>query len=87
MACLAPPIPAAAAAAVLLACAAPAVSFAAEPRPNLVLITSDDHRWDALGAAGNPAVHTPNLDALAREGIYFEQATVSVSQCLPIRTS
>lgn len=56
-------------------------------RPNLVVILSDDHRWDALGAAGNPAVITPVMDRMAREGVYFRQATVSVSQCHPIRAS
>jgi arylsulfatase A-like enzyme len=58
-----------------------------DARPNIVLVTSDDHRWDALGAAGNAAIHTPVLDRLAREGVYFTQATVNVSQCLPVRAS
>lgn len=57
------------------------------PRPNLVVVLSDDHRWDALGAAGNPAVITPVMDQMARDGVYFRQATVSVSQCHPVRAS
>lgn len=60
---------------------------AAPSRPNIVFITSDDHRWDALGAAGNPAIHTPALDRLAAEGVYFRQATTHVSQCLPVRAT
>jgi arylsulfatase A-like enzyme len=56
-------------------------------RPNLVVVLSDDHRWDALGAAGNPAVHTPVMDGMVRDGVYFRQATVSVSQCHPVRAS
>ena len=56
-------------------------------RPNIVVVLSDDHRWDALGAAGNPAVVTPVMDRMAREGVYFRQATVSVSQCHPVRAS
>jgi arylsulfatase A-like enzyme len=60
----------------------PAVS-----RPNLLVVLSDDHRWDALGAAGNPNVVTPVMDRLARDGVYFRQATVSVSQCHPVRAS
>jgi len=60
---------------------------AVSSRPNLVVVLSDDHRWDALGAAGNPAVITPVMDRLAREGVYFRQATVSVSQCHPVRAS
>lgn len=56
-------------------------------RPNFIVVLSDDHRWDALGAAGNPAVVTPVMDRLAREGVYFRQATTSVSQCHPVRAS
>ncbi|HEX6902478.1 MAG TPA: sulfatase-like hydrolase/transferase [Thermoanaerobaculia bacterium] len=63
--------------------APPAVS----PRPNIVVILSDDHRWDALGAAGNPAVVTPVMDGMARDGVYFRQAIASVSQCHPVRAS
>lgn len=56
-------------------------------RPNIVFITSDDHRWDGLGAAGNPAVRTPHLDRLAGQGILFRQATTHVSQCMPSRAT
>jgi len=56
-------------------------------RPNLILILSDDHRWDALGAAGNPNIVTPVMDQLARDGVYFRQAITSVSQCHPVRAS
>jgi arylsulfatase A-like enzyme len=59
---------------------------AQEPtRPNIILILSDDHRWDGIGAAGNPNVITPNLDQLARAGVYFPQAVAHVPQCSPNR--
>ena len=54
-------------------------------KPNVVLIISDDHRWDAIGAAGNKAMHTPNLDRLAGSGTYYRQGTVHVPQCSPTR--
>jgi N-acetylglucosamine-6-sulfatase len=54
-------------------------------RPNVVLVISDDHRWDGLGAAGNPHVVTPHLDQLATEGVHFVQATIHVPQCSPSR--
>lgn len=62
-----------------------------DPRPpaplNFVVVLSDDHRWDALGAAGNAAVITPVMDRMAREGVHFRQAVASVSQCHPVRAS
>lgn len=58
-----------------------------DPRPNFVVVLTDDQRWDALGAAGNPAVITPVMDRMAREGVYFRQAIASVSQCHPVRAS
>lgn len=69
--------------------AAPARATAAPvaPRPNFLVVLSDDHRWDALGAAGNPSIITPVMNRMAREGVYFRQATVSVSQCHPVRAS
>jgi N-acetylglucosamine-6-sulfatase len=64
-----------------------AQNSAKRSRPNIVFIISDDHRWDALGAAGNSRIKTPTLDKLAREGVYFKQATIHVSQCAPSRAS
>jgi arylsulfatase A-like enzyme len=65
----------------------PAPTARATSPPNIVFVTSDDHRWDALGAAGNPVAVTPVMDRMAREGVYFRQATASVSQCHPVRAS
>ena len=52
-------------------------------RPNVVVLLSDDHRWDALGAAGNPSIITPVMDSMVRDGVYFRQATVSLLTGLP----
>jgi N-acetylglucosamine-6-sulfatase len=54
---------------------------------NLVFILTDDHRYDALGFMGHPFLETPHLDALAREGIHFENAFVTTSLCSPSRAS
>lgn len=59
----------------------------ATKQPNIVFIISDDHRWDALGAAGNKKIKTPVLDKLARKGVYFRQAIIHVSQCAPSRAT
>ena len=56
-------------------------------RPNIVLIFSDQHRGDALGCAGNPAVRTPNLDALAAQGVVFRNCSTSSPLCMPARAS
>ena len=32
------------------------------PRPNVLFLMSDQHRWDAMGSSGNSVVRTPNLD-------------------------
>lgn len=40
---------------------------------NVILITNDQQRHDALGAAGNPVIQTPNMDRLASEGVLFER--------------
>jgi len=56
-------------------------------RPNIVVILSDDHRWDHLGITGHPFIKTPNLDRLASEGVLFENAFVTTSLCSPSRAS
>ena len=56
-------------------------------RPNIILITSDQHRADCLGVAGHPCVATPHLDQLADSGICFDQAHVDAPVCIPARTT
>ena len=52
--------------------------------PNLLLITTDQQRWDALGCTGG-WVRTPNLDRLAEEGVLFSQAVTTSPVCVPAR--
>ena len=56
-------------------------------RPNLLLLMSDQHRGDALGADGNKAIVTPNLDALAASGVRFRNAFSSTPTCTPARAA
>lgn len=56
-------------------------------RPNILLLYTDQQRWDALGAAGNPDIHTPNLDQLASEGTRFSHCFVQSPVCMPSRAS
>ena len=53
--------------------------------PDLLLIMPDQMRGDCLSALGHPAVRTPQLDALAREGVLFRRAYSTVASCIPAR--
>ncbi len=64
--------------------AAPALAAAAR-KPNIVFISSDDHHFQALGAAGNPNIKTPHLDRLASRGANFVNGQISTPQCAPSR--
>ncbi len=62
------------------------LAHAADRQPNIILIYSDDHGWADLGAQGVDAhIRTPNLDALARDGVRFTRGYVSAPQCVPSR--
>ena len=59
------------------------ISFAGE-RPNIVLFFVDDLGWSDLGYR-NPVFESPNIDALAKEGLSFEQAYITCPTCSPSR--
>lgn len=54
---------------------------------NVVFILSDDHRYDAMGFMGHPLAVTPQMDALAAEGVHLKNAFVTTSLCSPSRAS
>jgi len=56
-------------------------------RPNILLIHSDQHRYDCVAANGHPFVRTPNLDRVAAEGISFSHAFTPTPVCTPARNS
>ena len=60
---------------------------AAEPKPNVLLILSDDHSYPHVGCYGNKDIMTPNLDRFAAEGMRFDRAYVTSPQCVPSRAS
>lgn len=65
----------------------PMAEGAAPRRPNVLFILTDDQRWDALGLAGHPALKTPNIDRLGREGVWFRNAFCTTALCSPSRAS
>ncbi|MEQ1858490.1 MAG: sulfatase-like hydrolase/transferase [Chthoniobacteraceae bacterium] len=59
---------------------------AAAAKPNIILIYSDDHGFADLGVQGAVKdIRTPNLDAMARDGVRFTSGYVSAPQCVPSR--
>ena len=56
-------------------------------KPNVILVTADQLRADALGCYGNPIVRTPNIDALAMEGTLFDNHIIQHPVCMPSRAS
>ena len=57
------------------------------PRPNILLVFTDDHAAQAVGAYGSTINETPNIDRLAREGMLFANAFVTNSICAPSRAT
>ena len=56
-------------------------------RPNVLFITLDQFRAECLSAAGHPLVRTPNLDALAANGVRFARHYSQAAPCSPGRAS
>jgi arylsulfatase len=59
----------------------------ADHRPNIILIITDQQRFDTIRALGYPYVNTPNLDRLVNEGVTFTNAFVTAPSCAPSRAS
>jgi len=58
----------------------------ADPRPNVILIYTDDHGYSDLGIHGIQAdLKTPHLDALARSGVVAKNGYSTAPQCVPSR--
>ena len=58
-------------------------------QPNVLLLFTDDQRFDTIAALGDPSIHTPNLDRLARRGTAFTHAHIMGGSvpavCMPSR--
>ena len=57
----------------------------AAARPNVLLIVTDDQRFDTIGALGNSAIQTPALDRLVKQGVAFTNAYAANPICTPSR--
>ena len=56
-------------------------------KPNVLLLLSDQHHAGVLGCTGHPDAYSPNLDALAADGIRFDRAYCQDAVCAPSRGS
>ena len=63
----------------------PAQKPSPDTRPNLILITTDQQRWDAMSLAGNPDLTTPIMDNWAAEGAWCRRAYTPCPICSPAR--
>ena len=57
----------------------------AAPRPNIVLIITDDVGYGDIGSYGAPDIKTPNIDSLAKAGTRLTQFYANASSCTPTR--
>lgn len=55
--------------------------------PRVIVVLTDQQRWDTTGAHGNPAGVTPEFDRLAREGTLVERAITPNPVCAPARSA
>lgn len=54
---------------------------------NVLIIHTDQQRYDSMGCSGNPYAVTPNLDRLAAEGTFFSRHITANPVCMPSRAS
>ena len=72
---------------VLLVALALATATRAAPRPSFVFFIADDVSQEDLGCYGHPTIKTPHIDALAANGMRFDNAYLTISSCSPSRCS
>lgn len=73
---------------IMLGCLASAgVSDGAEKKPNIVVVLADDHGVQHASPYGAKEIRTPNMQAMADEGMVFDRAYVASPSCCPSRTA
>ncbi len=58
-----------------------------ENKPNVIFVFADDQRFNSLSMTGNAVTQTPNIDKLADEGVFFNQAYITSPICGPSRAN
>src|SRR5690606_41418248 len=62
-------------------------SLFSQKKPNIVIIISDDHSYQSMGAYGSVSGHTRNMDGIAKERAIFHRSYVVNSSCGPSRAA
>lgn len=57
------------------------------PKPNVIIIFTDDQGYQDLGSFGSPKIKTPNIDQMAKEGMRFTDFYSGASVCTPSRAA
>jgi arylsulfatase A-like enzyme len=70
---------------VICLCCLICVTSIAQKKPNIIIIVSDDHAYQAISAYGSKLTKTPGIDRIAKEGVIFKKAYVTNSICGPSR--
>jgi len=70
----------------LQGCAEKTQTFA-DKKPNVLMIMTDEHRYDCLGCCGNEQIITPNIDRLAADSVRYDNSFCSYPVCTPSRYS
>ncbi len=71
----------------LLASVALSAATAVADKPNIILVMADDQGWGQVGYNGHPVLKTPNLDAMAANGLRFNRFYAAGPVCSPTRAS
>lgn len=64
-----------------------ATGLSAAERPNIILVMADDMGWGQTGYYNHPVLKTPNLDAMAANGLRFDRFYAGASNCSPTRAT
>lgn len=64
-----------------------ATSIHAADRPNVILVMADDMGWGQTGYYKHPVLKTPNLDAMAQNGLRFDRFYAGAPNCSPTRST
>ena len=68
-------------------CVLTGLASAADTKPHIIFVMADDMGWGQTGYRGHPVLKTPNLDAMAANGLRFERFYAGGPVCSPTRAA